>query len=515
MINSKSITTSKRLAYNTFSNILMLVSNALISFFLIRFFLSHLGQSRYGIWMLVGSIFSYRGLIGMGVNSSINRYIPVYLAQKNDKGIQDVVSTSFFFFLFLMFIVLIASVVICYNAGTWFLIEPNLVRTASIVVFIVGVCAGLSVPLQLYSAVLSGFQRYDLINFTTLVVLLIRTALLVILLTRGYGLITMAYIFGFSEILMKLIVYFFAKKLLTHISVSIKNINLKLLKEMLAYGTNTFLYSMGAVLICKASDLVIGIFIGTAEISQYAVTTSVVLLLSQFLQAFTTATKPAVSDLHARDEHARVLELSFLMQKYTLLFIIPACSFLVIMGKEFLWIWVGEKFNDPVVVGNMSIILTILAIAHGVRLTQQSNFVVLVGRGDHRVFGIITIATAILCIILAIISVKIFKSGLVGIAWANFTPMMIAAVFLPIYFNRKMKIAAKDTVKQVWIPALAGTLPAMVTIGIWKYVSPPQSWLPLLMVVFTAMAVTLLSSWLLSFSKLEQERFMRVIHLRK
>jgi hypothetical protein len=51
------ITTSKRLIHNTIFNVVTLVSGAIITFFLIRFFLAQLGESRYGVWVLIGSIF--------------------------------------------------------------------------------------------------------------------------------------------------------------------------------------------------------------------------------------------------------------------------------------------------------------------------------------------------------------------------------------------------------------------------------------------------------------------------
>ena len=223
-MSSPPITTSKRLAHNTIFNLVTLMSTIVIGFFLIPFFLGQLGEDRYGVWVLVGDIFRYRGLLGMGLNSAINRYIPVYLAKKNDEGIQRVISTSFFFFLVLAIVLAVASVVIYCNVGSWFNIEPNLVATAGVVVLIVGFCATFAMPLQLSSAVLSGLQRYDIMNMVALITMLARTALLVFLLLRGYGLITMGLVFGFSEIVIRFLQLIFAKKFLPQFSISFKSI---------------------------------------------------------------------------------------------------------------------------------------------------------------------------------------------------------------------------------------------------------------------------------------------------
>ena len=346
-MNQQYLTSSKRLVHNTFFNVAALVSNALVGFFLIRFFLSRLGEAQYGVWLLIGgTIFRYAPLLSFGFNSSINRYIPLFIAKNDNDGIQRVFNTSLFFFIAVGIVLVIISLVVCYNIGSWFAIEPELVRTAGKLVLVVGFCSAFAMPLQSSTATLSGLQRYDIVNLVMLAVLALRTTLIVILLLQGYGLLTTGVLFGLSEIVMRITHSVFVKKLLPAASLSLAKIDLQLLKEMLAYGINTFMYAMGAIIIYYASNLIIGIFIGTAQVSQFAIATAGVLLLSQLLQAFTAAIKPAVSDLDARNDSAAVKEIAFLTQKYSLLLIIPGGCFLIAMGREFLDVWVSDQFKD-------------------------------------------------------------------------------------------------------------------------------------------------------------------------
>jgi O-antigen/teichoic acid export membrane protein len=511
-MNEQYATTSKRLIHNTIFNVAALVSNALIGFFLIRFFLGQLGEIKYGIWLLIaGSVFRYAALLSMGLNSSINRYIPVYLAKNDEDGIRRVISTSFLFFSLVGFVLAVSSVAIYYNVGSWFAIEPELVGKAAALVLVVGFSFALAMPLQPATAILSGLQRYDVINLAMLLTLLFRTILLIVLLLRGYGLITMGLVFGASEVLLRVLHSLFVRKFLTTASFSLANVDFKLLREMLGYGINTFMYAAGAIVIYKASSVIIGIFLDTAQVSRFEIAAAGVLLLSQFLQAFTAAIKPAVSDLDARNDHIRVKEISFLTQKYSLLMIIPGGCFLVVMGKEFLSIWVGGKIQDPAVINTMGVILAILAVGHCLQLAQHSNFLVLVGRGQHKIFGIFMVLMALVCVSAAIISVKVLNWGLLGIAWSNLLPMVfVSGLILPIYFNRKMRITAAESISNVLLPALLGSLPAVVLITVWKYLAPPDRWLEILGVVVAAMALTLISSWFLSFKEAERKRFVHI-----
>ena len=99
-MSQQPLTTPKRLVHNTFFNVATLLSNALVGFFLIRFFLEQLGEVQYGVWLLIGgSIYRYAPLLNFGFNSSINRYISLFLARNDNDGIQRVINTSLFFFI--------------------------------------------------------------------------------------------------------------------------------------------------------------------------------------------------------------------------------------------------------------------------------------------------------------------------------------------------------------------------------------------------------------------------------
>lgn len=510
-MSPEQVTTSKRVIHNTLFNVITSLTNAVINFLLIRFFLGRLGEEKYGVWVIIGSIFAYRGILDLGLNSAINRYIPVYLAKGDKDGVHRVINTSFFFFLVTSIILILASILISQKIGIWFGMGPELAKTAGQLVLVTGFCAAVVMPLQLYTAVLSSLQRYDIIGLTIITLLLIRVALLIVLLLHGFGLIAMGLIYGLSEIIIRIIQIIFAKRLMPDIVFSSKGIDIRLLGQMVSYSINTLLYVMSALIIYKTNDVIIGIFLSTKYVARFSVAAVSVMLLSQ-IQVFTAAVKPAVSDLDARNDTLKLKEISFLTQKYTLLLLIPAVCFLVIMGKEFLSIWVGSKFGQSSVINEISIVLAILAIGHGLRLSQYSNFMVLVGKGEHKIFGFFAVVTAVCCVLFSIAALKFFNLGLIGVAWSNFLPLAVISGFiLPFYFNYKMQISIRESIKYVWRPAVIGSLPGVVFLYGWKYLNPPDCWFELVAVVGLGAVITLLGSWFLSMKKTEHERFLQVL----
>lgn len=497
---------------NTVLNVLNSILTAFVTFFLIRFLIAHLGEQRYGIWVLIGSVFQFRILLNMGLNSAVNRYIPVCIAKEDFSGVNKVISTSFFFYSCIGVILLAATIAVYFKIDDWFKIEPDLVQSARYLVLIVGLCFSIAMPLQMTGAILSGIQRYDIINIASISILLLKTVLLVVFLARGYGLLTVGLFFAGSEIFLRLVQYYFVRKLFPKKNISVGNINKPLLFDMIAYGVNTMLYGIGIMILTKASSIIIGIFLGTAEVSYFSIALAGVLLLSQIIQTFSAAIKPAASDLDARDDHLRLNQMAYLSQKYSILILIPACCFFVVMGKEFLTVWVGATIKDAAIINTMAAILAILTIANCLRLAQHSNYVVLVGLGEHRLFGIMTIVNAVLFIISAVVCLKVFKLGLVSVAWSFSVPMVIiSGIFLPLYFLYKRGISIKENIFQVWYPAFWGVCPAVVVIVLWKYLAPPDSWLKIAAVFMTTGVVTLVGSWILSLSKLEKMRFVLLL----
>jgi len=511
-MSKQHITTSKRLIQNTLFNVVTVITTATIGFFLIRFFLGQLGENKYGIWVLVGSIFQYRIIMSLGLNAAINRYIPAYIARDDRNGIQKVISTSLFFYSTLTVVIVLVSLVIYCKVGSWFIIDPDLVGIASTLVLVVGFCAAFAMMLQLYSAILAGLQRYDVINLILLVTLLLRTALLVALLSKGWGLITMGFLYGFSEIAIRVTQFVFVKRLLPEASLSLANIDFKLLREMTFFGIYALLYTTGAILIYRASSVVIGVFLGTAEISQFAVVVACLLILSQLVQAFARAIMPAVSDLYSREEHARVREIAILTQKYSLLLVVPSGCFLVTMGKEFLQVWVGKKFQDPATVDSLGAILALLTVSHCLRLAQHSNYLVLLGRGQHKVLTGITFLMALVCVTASVVSVKMYDFGLLGVAWSNFIPMALTYGFIiPMYCSYKLHLSILYSARKVLSPVLLGTLPTIAMIIVWKCLYPPTCWFHIGTVILSAALLTAVASWLFSFSELERQRFLKIL----
>ncbi len=463
----------------------------------------------YGIWILVGSIFRYRDILSMGLNSAVNRLVPVAAVGNDLVEIGRIVATARVFFGILAAVLSAVTLAVYFNLDSWFNIDEESIEVAKKLTLIIGIGFSISIPFTYASAVLSGFQRYDIINVAVLIPSLVRTAVIVILLSNGFGLLTMGVLFSVSELVIKGWQLTGSHRFIKSASVSLKNADMSLFREMWLYGMNTFMYTSSALFLFKASDLVIAGFLNTESVTRFAVTAAPVILLSQLVQTSMGVIKPAISDMDARVDSEGVRRTAILTQKYSLIILLPASTFLLVMGSEFLQVWLGPGYGD------LWTVLSVLTIAHFIRLSQYSNFLVLVGKGEHKVFGLFSFAMGIGSVCLAAVATGVFSLGLVGVALSNLIPICIVCGFvLPKYFAVHVKITLWTMLRDSWGPAFMSCLPAMALILMWKILHPPGNWPEMAAVVVSILLATVIGSWSLGFSALERRMFTNAFGLR-
>src|SRR5258707_10649205 len=68
--------------------------NILVGIFLSPYILHHLGDSAFGLWVLIFSITGYYGLFDLGIRSSIIRYVAKYSANTESGEMDRLISTA-------------------------------------------------------------------------------------------------------------------------------------------------------------------------------------------------------------------------------------------------------------------------------------------------------------------------------------------------------------------------------------------------------------------------------------
>ena len=90
---------ARRIAQNVLSNWLALGVTTVAGFFLSPYVVHHSGNLTYGVWVIIGSLVSYMGLLDLGLRGAVTRFVSKGVAQNDHEqsgqgGLRSVVDTA-------------------------------------------------------------------------------------------------------------------------------------------------------------------------------------------------------------------------------------------------------------------------------------------------------------------------------------------------------------------------------------------------------------------------------------
>ena len=71
----------RRVLFNTATNYVAKILFLATGFVLTPFLLRHLGQTTYGLWVLVNSVVTYGGLLDLGIGAAVIKFMAEYRAR--------------------------------------------------------------------------------------------------------------------------------------------------------------------------------------------------------------------------------------------------------------------------------------------------------------------------------------------------------------------------------------------------------------------------------------------------
>ena len=104
--------TSRHLFLGSTLRLTSLVVNIGVGFYMLPFLVHALGDETYGVWVMVGSIFGFYGLLDLGMGAALNRSLIRALHGHSHDDVNEVFSNATFLFMGIGFVSLVISAVV-------------------------------------------------------------------------------------------------------------------------------------------------------------------------------------------------------------------------------------------------------------------------------------------------------------------------------------------------------------------------------------------------------------------
>lgn len=499
----------KRLTINSICNVGVFALAVIGNFVLTPFILEHLGQSTYGIWALTGSLLAYSTLISTGLNSAVNRWVPMYMVKRDYTAINHVVNTTLVCYLIAAGIVGVLVALLSIRFPIWFDIAPGMHTASRLTVLIVGAGFVVLVGLNVFAAVLSSLQRYDLMAASDMAGDLGRVAGIIAILCSGFGLVAFAAVSAAANGVRVLLKTVFALRKFPQLQIRLSLARWAVLWEMFGYSVNTLMYSCGQIIQRKAALILIGAVMGTAAVTEYAIPSVVMAIVGQLVMAGAAVMKPAATKLDTERRTTLVQELYLKGTKYALMIVLPIVGFIQVYGDALMKTWLRDGY-----VPSMSVILCVASVSVGLCSWHTPGFYVVVGMGKHRVFGVATLLGAVFSVLFGLGLALWTSWGVVGVAIGfAISESLVALLIITPYCCRSVGIRLREELARCLWPAVCATLPFAVLLGVARSIYVPVTIGGMMLLVALLTVPILVGWWLWGFSSNEKARFAAMLPL--
>ncbi len=409
----------KSLLKNSTTNMMVPIIKLGVTFVMSPVIIRALGNYDYGIWEIVFSIVGYMGILDLGLQPAIIRYVARYKAMGDGAQLRRIYSSA------LLFMGLMGILILLFFIA-WASFAPGLLAEKEsdspmykVFLLIIGVQVFFTFTGSVFECFLEGFQRYNLRNAITIVYVLIGNIAIYYLLNRGYGLLTLALIstVGFST---KNLLYGALLALPRYGSFWFKggDLSWKSLKELFVFGTQSFIQAVAARISMAMDTVVIGAFLGPVAVTFFVIPANLINYTRTLCWSMTRAFMPLFSDLDARGERENSAKVFLVSSRYVLGFILPTLGGICFLGPSFIARWIGAEYAES---GRW--VLYIFAAAYLVQWLNPFSNRLLTGIGKQAILAKISTASAILNLVTSIILVQFM--GKEGVALGTLIPYLV------------------------------------------------------------------------------------------
>lgn len=460
----------KSIVRNTAWNYVGFAVNLAVNLLLFPAAIARMGEAATGIWLLIGSVSGYMGLLQLGLAPAMAQFAAAHIATRDDRALARTVSTALVLVIGLGSLALLALPLIPWMLEV-FSIPATLTDEARIAFTLGIVGVPMQMPGHVFNAVLGAAQRQDRCTQVWMVSLLGKLVGIALLLALGFGLAAIMWLETGLIVVTGLLLAGFAFRAAPQLRVGPQHVTAATARELTGLGGWMFLGALSTSLIEQTDRIVIGLFLTVEAVTHYSAAWKLYMLVYSVSTTLVQAIWPVAAGLHAAGDQASLQRLWLRMTKYTAALTWPLGWSLGLCAGPILHAWVGESFAANFAVVQV-LVATFIVTAH-----NHAAFGVL---GAMRRIGPIvrrySVPQAVLNLLLSLWLVA--PLGIFGVALGTMLPaVLLEYVFLSFVLG-ELGLGWGDlwrhVVRPTLLPALAAFLPTAVAFVV---LGPQSPWL--------------------------------------
>jgi O-antigen/teichoic acid export membrane protein len=440
--------------------------DVLVGLVLSPIILHWLGDTAFGIWVLIFSITGYYGLFDLGIRSSVVRYVSKFTATDSVEDLAKIVNTALFTYGCLGALSLVLTGVLSIYVDHIFKIPLALHSEARWLLLIVGVAVGIGFPLGVVGGYLDGLQRFYVNNWANIGGDLARLVLILYAIHHGRGLLTIAAITVGAPLSISMLRAIVAYRI-KPIPLGFRYVNRASLRTIVNYSSVTLLIMIATQLKFKSDNVVIATMISAAAVTYFSIGARIVNYAQQVVMALAQNFLPIASQSEATGNMDQLRKVFVAGNRFCAFTALPITAVLLGLGQSVIEVWVGKKY-----VATSYPILVILILSANLMWCQAASGRVLFGISKHRTWAFVTLSEGIVNLLLSITLVHYFQRagrgpfyGIYGDALGTAIPLACTmTMFMPWHLCHQLGIRMRTYLREAYSLPLLITVPLIAAL---------------------------------------------------
>src|SRR5437773_5134485 len=445
------------------------IANASVGIFLTPYVLHRLGDEAFGVWVLTSNLVGYYGILDAGVRSAILRYVSKHKELNDQKSVNEVVASAFYYYLGACLLVILATHLSVGPVSRFFSIHTEVLGAFTSLFLLAGLVQGMTLPLMVFASSLEAAGRFDQVYLTTVGCLALRVVAIIYVLDTGGGLFAV----GATTLLSPLLAYCVQVPLALRahpgFTLHPKWIRTAVLRNMFRYGSISVGVGIAERMRTYIYPVLIARFLSPIAVTIFALPMKILSFPGEGIGTMTEIMNPLSSQLEARNNFAKLRELIQMSVQSAFLLLAPLAAFLFVFGRELLTLWVGLRYAIAYR------LLVLLTLGVGVASTQCCVQSMLFGIERHQKLFWYRLAEGLSITVLGAVALQI--AGLQGLALVMAgTLLLTSLVLVPRHLCKILDLPLRRYLLQGCVKPCLLALPAAAMFVASRFLFQVDSW---------------------------------------
>jgi O-antigen/teichoic acid export membrane protein len=444
---------TQRLLGNTAVLAIAQVSGMAVSLLVTPYVLSSVGIENYGLWLLIGSVLAYVGLLQVGVGRGSIRMIAFHATRGEMGVVRRIVAYGVVWHL----AAAVALTPVAFAVAYWVLphvnVSDQLLSTARNVFLLTFAYVFFGAALRPMWALVVGLERLWMTSVATLASQLVYAAAIVVFLSRGAGIYALPGAAFVQTAFQGMAFYVTGRRLIGRVFGNPFALERQVRRELLRFGGWFQVTNLARVVNQQTDAILIAGFADVRSVGYYGIGSKIADLVRVLPISLLGPLLPAATGVHAEGDQKQIANTIRQGGRLVGLLTFGLAGFVVATSPLIMEVWLGRSYP------HVPAIATLLVLAYSVRNLTGVGATVVAAIGKPRYQSEYAVLSMVLNIAATIALAPVF--GLYGVVLGTVVGVVVSSVFFLIRFHRLMQVPAWEYLGTwLWRLALATTAAA-------------------------------------------------------